>query len=49
MELYVDETAAAPLIAIAGKYAIDARIVGRVEAAEKAMLTIRSEKGTFSY
>ena len=49
MELYVDEKVAGYLIAIAKKYTIDARIVGRVEAADKAMLTIRSEKGEFRY
>ena len=49
MELYVDEKAATHLIAIAEKYKIDARVVGRVEAADKAKLTIRSEKGVFEY
>jgi len=49
MELYVDEQAADALIAISKKYNIDAQVVGKVEAADKAMLTIRSEKGMFNY
>jgi len=47
MELYVDEKIAEDLITIAEKYQIEARVVGRVEVADKAKLTIRSEKGVF--
>jgi phosphoribosylformylglycinamidine cyclo-ligase len=49
MELYVDEKAAAALIAISEKYNIEARVVGRVAAADKTRLTIKSEKGVFEY
>jgi phosphoribosylformylglycinamidine cyclo-ligase len=49
MELYVDEKTAGPLIAIAQKYNIEARIVGRVAAADNTSLTIKSEKGVFAY
>jgi len=49
LELYADEKVADALIAISQKYKIDARIVGRVEVADNAMLTIRSEKGVFEY
>ena len=49
MELYVDEKAADSLIAISQKYNIDARVIGKVLPTDKAMLTIRSEKGEFEY
>ncbi len=49
MELYVPAAIAAALIAIAQKYNIDARVVGRVEASAEKRLTIRSEKGIFEY
>jgi phosphoribosylformylglycinamidine cyclo-ligase len=48
-ELYVPEEFAHEIISISESFGIDARIVGRVEAAEKASLTISSEKGTFHY
>ncbi len=49
MELYVDESAAADLMAISGSFGIPARIVGRVEGAKGKNLTIKSPQGTFSY
>ena len=49
LEFYVSETLAADLIRIAGSFDIEARVVGRVEAAPAAKLTIRSPKGTFTY
>lgn len=49
MELYMNETSAQAVIDIAAKYNIDAQIVGRVEASDKAHLTINSEHGTFTY
>ncbi|MDR0294744.1 MAG: phosphoribosylformylglycinamidine cyclo-ligase [Prevotellaceae bacterium] len=49
LELYVDEKAVDALIATSQKYNIDARSVGRVEVADKATLTISSEKGVFEY
>ena len=49
MELYVPEAAAAPLIAIAESFQVDARIVGRVEKSEKKQLTIKTSAGTFLY
>jgi len=49
MELYVPEKIAAPLMAISKEFNIDARIIGRCEAAEKKMLTIKSEHGEFEY
>jgi phosphoribosylformylglycinamidine cyclo-ligase len=48
-ELYVPEENAAEIMAISESFGIESRIVGRVEAAEKAMLTISSEMGTYHY
>ena len=49
MEIYLAPEHAAEIIAIADKFGIEARIVGRVEAADTNRLTIISEKGTFEY
>ncbi|MDR2802205.1 MAG: phosphoribosylformylglycinamidine cyclo-ligase [Prevotellaceae bacterium] len=49
MELYVPETIAGELVAISKKYAVDARIVGSVESATGAHLTIKSPQGVFRY
>lgn len=49
MELYVDESIAQSIIAIAQSFNVDAQIVGRVEQSETKQLTIQSEFGTFKY
>ena len=49
MELYVPEKIADTLIAISKEFNIDARIIGRCEAADKKMVTIKSEYGEFEY
>lgn len=49
MEIYVNENIATDLIAISREFNIDAQVVGRVEAAEKKQVTIRSEFGEFVY
>ena len=49
MELYVAPDCAEALIAISQKYGVDARVIGRVEPAAQACLTIKSEKGEFSH
>jgi phosphoribosylformylglycinamidine cyclo-ligase len=49
MELYVPEAVAADIIAISESFGIDAKIVGRVEAADGKKLTIKSEYGVFEY
>jgi len=49
MEIYVPEELADAIIAISKGYNVDAKIVGRVEAAESNKLTIESEFGTFIY
>jgi len=48
-ELYVDEAAAAGIIAISSSYGIDAKVVGRVEPFAGKKVTIRSPFGTFEY
>lgn len=49
MELYVAPAIAEDLIAISKSFNIDAKIVGRVEAAKTKKLTIKSEFGDFVY
>jgi phosphoribosylformylglycinamidine cyclo-ligase len=49
MELYVPQEIAADIIAISQSFNVEAKIVGRVEAAEDKKLTIVSDKGTFIY
>jgi phosphoribosylformylglycinamidine cyclo-ligase len=49
MEVYLPETFASDLIHISKSFGVDARIIGRCEAAEKKMLTIVSEYGVFGY
>jgi phosphoribosylformylglycinamidine cyclo-ligase len=49
MELYVPAEIAGDIIRISERFNIEAKIVGRVEAAEQKKLTIVSTKGTFIY
>lgn len=49
MELYVPAQWADRLMAISQSFGIDARVVGRVEAAGGRKLTLVSDKGTFTY
>jgi phosphoribosylformylglycinamidine cyclo-ligase len=49
MELYVPEAIAADLIAISKSFNVDAQIIGRVTAADKKQVTVRSEFGEFVY
>lgn len=49
MEIYISPDNADRVIDIARSFDIDARIVGRIEAAEANRLTIISDKGTFEY
>ena len=48
-EFYVPEDVAAQIIAISQGFGVEARVVGRVEAAADRRLTIESEHGTFTY
>lgn len=49
MELYVAEDIAQDLISISQSFGIEAQIIGRVEAAEKKQVTVKSEFGEFVY
>lgn len=49
MELYVPQEIVSEIIAISEKYNVAAKIVGRVEAAEKASVEIKGEFGNFDY
>jgi phosphoribosylformylglycinamidine cyclo-ligase len=49
MELYLPEQFAQAVIEISESFGIQAQIIGRVEAAEKAQVTIRSPYGEFIY
>ncbi len=49
MELYTDEKSADTIIRIARSFNVEARVIGRVEAAPSKKVTIRSESGTFVY
>ncbi len=49
MEVYLPEKYAERVISISNKFGVAAQIIGRVEAAEKSQVTIRSEKGEFVY
>ena len=49
MEVYCEPARAQELIQIAAKFNLDARVIGRVEAATERKLTIESEFGTYIY
>ena len=49
MEVYLDAARAEEVIALSRSFGIDARIVGRIESAERKELIIRSEFGEFRY
>jgi len=49
MEIYLAEEDAARVIAIAGEFGIEAKIIGRCESTDGKKLTIRSGYGEFVY
>ena len=49
MEFYVPEEVAQEIISIANAFNIEAKIVGRVEAAAEKKVTVKSVYGTFEY
>ena len=49
LELYVPEASAQEIIAISASFGIEARIIGRVEAAPAKEVLLTSEHGTFRY
>jgi len=48
-EIYTDEHSAAGIIELAGKYEIDAQLVGRCEPSEQKRLTIKGAHGEYNY
>jgi phosphoribosylformylglycinamidine cyclo-ligase len=49
MEVYVAPDLAEEIIALSRQFNVEAQIIGHVEAAPKAKVTVSSEKGTFEY
>ncbi|MBX7050868.1 MAG: phosphoribosylformylglycinamidine cyclo-ligase [Flavobacteriales bacterium] len=49
LEIYTHEQAAQDMIGIAGEFGIEAKVIGRVEAADQKKLTIVGEGGTYIY
>ena len=49
MELYTDEATARGIIDIARSFNVDAQVIGRVEEAPKAQVTVKSENGQYEY
>jgi len=49
MELYVNESIAADIIAISRSFGVEAKIVGRVKSSDKKQVTIKSVHGNFEY
>lgn len=49
MEIYLDKKNAQKIIDIAGEFELEARIIGRCEAAEKTSVTIATSQGVFKY
>lgn len=49
MELYLPEECASEIIAISERFGVAAKVIGRVEAADKAKVTIDGEKGKYIY
>ena len=49
LELYLDESNAQEVIEISQSFGVAAQIIGRVENAEKAQVTISSHHGTYTY
>jgi len=49
MELYLPEEYASEIIAISERFGVAAKVIGRVEAADKAQVTIDGEKGKYIY
>jgi phosphoribosylformylglycinamidine cyclo-ligase len=49
MELYVDESAAAGIIEVSRSMGVEAQVIGRVKAGDRAQVTIVTDNGTFEY
>ena len=49
MEIYTDEVTAKEIISISESFGVEAKVIGRVEAAESKEVIIKSEYGEFKY
>ena len=49
MELYLPAEFADEVISISNSFGVDAQIIGRVESADRAQVTIDGEKGKYIY
>ncbi len=49
MEIYADQSVAADIVAVSESFGIDARIVGRVEAADRPQVTIKANNEEYIY
>jgi phosphoribosylformylglycinamidine cyclo-ligase len=49
MELYVAPRYADKIIAIAERFGVAAKVIGRVEASEEARVTVKSKFGVFEF
>lgn len=49
MELYVDESVADDIIRISRSFNVDAQVIGRVEASDRAQVTIRKDGAEYRY
>lgn len=49
MELYTDEATARAIIDISRSFGVDAQVIGRVEAADRTQVTVKTENGIFEY
>jgi len=49
LEIYTDQSTAQSIIDISKSFNIDAQIMGRVEASNKAEVELKTEQGTFTY
>ncbi len=49
LEIYINEIHAAALIEISKSFGVEAQIIGRVEAASKKQVTIKTDNGVFEY
>lgn len=49
MEIYIPESYAAGVIQVARSYGVDAQIIGRVEAADRVSVSVKSAYGVFDY
>jgi len=48
-EIYTNEKAGLEIIDIAASFNLEAKVIGHCEASDSKKLTIRSDKGLFSY